>query len=48
MQGAGAMPSGSLSVLQSAATEIHDIKEDPGSEETCPLKKNIFPQEDVI
>lgn len=48
MPGAAVMPAGSFSVLQSNATEMHEMKEDSGSKETCRLKKNLFPQEDVI
>lgn len=39
MPGAAVMPAGSFSVLQSNATEMHEMKEDSGSKETCRLKK---------
>ena len=44
MPGADTTPLGSLSVLQSKAKELHEVKEDHGSEETC-LKKTLFLQD---
>jgi len=43
MPGAAVMPAGSFSVLQSNATEMHEMKEDSGSKETCRLKKKPVP-----